>query len=111
MENAGKSSQLFLSEVLRDFDELPCSCGIVILGGWLLDPIVRLMHPVLSRKEYMRMVFMGTQPPHFGVLEFEASGRPGIWIAGLYPWNIVSAVKHWLDTDGVERFVERLCKR
>lgn len=129
LEAKGISSQLLYSEKLTNlgeivnqlekgdlsleesldvfFDELP-HCGLVFLGGHLAHSIEELVHPVIHPEEYARMVVMESEPPAFGVLYFDVSSRPGVWIGGGNFRDTVSAVRYWLENGGVQRLVERL---
>ena len=108
LETRGVDASLFYIETLTNFDKLPTSWGILVLGGHLTPGIEGLMSPVIHAEEYAQMAVMERNPPAFGVMAFDVSSRPGVWIGGMTPRETVSAVRHWLETGGVQRFVERL---
>jgi hypothetical protein len=110
LETEGLDSQLLYSETVTSFDELPRECGVVILGGYQAHGVEKLVRPWISHKEYSRMVIMESGAPGFGVIEFNASDRVGVWIGSGHHRDTVSATRHWLESGGVQRFIERLRK-
>jgi len=106
----GIDSQLLYSGALTSFAELPNPLGVVVLGGHLSEEISPIMGPVIKNSDIEKMAISIMSPPGFGIIAFEACGKPAVWLAGQYPWETIACARHWLldHTDGLIRFIKRL---
>ncbi len=66
---------------------LPESAAVIVLGGHLVAFFSSLIRPAVSEDQFAEMLFACHREPRYSRIQFSSGGRPGLWVAGFYPWQ------------------------
>ena len=104
----GINCQLLYSEIVPNLSKHLSQKGIVTVGGHLAYGIERLVRPMIRPDKYIKMMMETADEGGRGILTFDMSGCPGVWIGGGTTGGTLKAVLHWIEHRGVQKFITKM---